>query len=113
MSPAQPSPVLQSPVRQSQIAGRRVGQQPPQALHPAINGRAVAHTRAEALDHAHRRGLPALLALDFQERAERLKALAKFLGERKEGLYAISDHVSSLRAPSGGTDPSQTHDRLI
>ncbi len=103
MSPAQPSPALQSPVLQSHIAGRWVGQLPAQALHSAINGRAVAHTHAEApdfaeaLDHARRRGVPALLALDFQERAERLKALAKFLGERKEELYAISAHTGATR----------------
>ena len=37
-----------------------------------------------------RTGLPALLELDFQQRAARLKALAKYLNERKEELYAIS-----------------------
>jgi oxepin-CoA hydrolase/3-oxo-5,6-dehydrosuberyl-CoA semialdehyde dehydrogenase len=93
-----------SPVLQSHIAGRWLGELPAQALHSAVNGRAVAHTHAEAPDFAeaiafaHRRGVPALLALDFQERAERLKALARFLGERKEELYAVSAHTGATRA---------------
>jgi oxepin-CoA hydrolase/3-oxo-5,6-dehydrosuberyl-CoA semialdehyde dehydrogenase len=88
---------------QSHIAGRWVGQQPAQVLHSAINGRPVAHTHAEAIDFAEavafarQRGVPALLKLDFQERAERLKALAKFLSERKEELYAVSAHTGATR----------------
>ena len=63
----------------------------------------MAHTHAEALDfgeavdYARRVGLPGLLALDFQQRAARLKALAKYLGERKEELYAISAHTGATR----------------
>ena len=45
-------------------------------------------------------GLPALMAMDFQQRAERLKALAKFLGEHKEAQYAISAHTGARRADS-------------
>ena len=45
-------------------------------------------------------GVPALLALDFQQRAARLKALAKFLMERKEALYAVSHHTGATRADS-------------
>ena len=92
-----------STVLQSHIAGRWLGQRASQALHSAIDGRPVAHTHAEAPDfgealaHARQHGLPGLLALDFQERAERLKALAKFLGERKEQLYAISAHTGATR----------------
>ncbi|HEY9025387.1 MAG TPA: phenylacetic acid degradation bifunctional protein PaaZ, partial [Burkholderiaceae bacterium] len=69
-------------------------------------GRTVATTHAdeidfgEAVDHARRVGVPALLALDFQQRAARLKALAKFLMERKEDLYAISAHTGATRADS-------------
>jgi oxepin-CoA hydrolase/3-oxo-5,6-dehydrosuberyl-CoA semialdehyde dehydrogenase len=51
----------------------------------------------EAVDYARRVGLPGLLALDFQQRAARLKALAKYLGERKEELYAISAHTGATR----------------
>jgi len=97
---------MNTPVLQSHIAGRWVGAQPAQLLKSAVNGRPVAHTHAEAVDfgeavdHARRTGLPALLALDFQQRAERLKALAKFLGERKEALYAVSAHTGATRADS-------------
>ena len=88
---------------QSFIGGRWIGQQPAQALRSAINGQTVAYTHAEgidfgeAVDYARRVGLPGLLALDFQQRAARLKALAKYLGERKEELYAISAHTGATR----------------
>ena len=64
----------------------------------------MAHTHAEAIDfaealhHARTVGLPNLLKLDFQQRAERLKALAKFLNEHKEALYAVSAHTGATRA---------------
>lgn len=92
------------PVLQSHIAGRWVGQEPREPLLSAVNGRPVFHTHAESIDfaealsHARSAGVPALLKLDFQERAERLKALAKFLGERKEELYAVSAHTGATRA---------------
>ncbi len=91
---------------QSFIGGRWIGHQGAQPLRSAINGHPVASTHAEALDfgeavaHARERGLPALMALDFQQRAERLKALAKYLGEHKEELYAISAHTGATRADS-------------
>ena len=99
---------------QSFIGGRWIGQQAAQALHSAVNGATVAHTHAEVLDFgealhfARGTGLPALMALDFQERASRLKALAKYLNEHKESLYAISAHTGATRADSwvdieGGT----------
>ena len=65
---------------QSYIAGRWVGQQAGTALRSAVNGVTVAHSHAEALDfgealhHARTVGLPGLLKLDFQQRAERLSA---------------------------------------
>ena len=92
------------PTLQSYIGGRWIGQQPAQALRSAVNGRTVFHTPAERLDfaeavhHARRVGVPALMALDFQARAERLKALAKYLGEHKEQLYAVSAHTGATRA---------------
>ncbi len=92
-----------TPVLQSHIAGRWFGQQPAMTLASAVNGRAVATTHAEsidfaqALDHARRVGVPALLALDFQQRAALLKALAKYLSERKEALYAVSAHTGATR----------------
>ncbi|MFE8643754.1 phenylacetic acid degradation bifunctional protein PaaZ [Sphingomonas sp. NCPPB 2930] len=89
---------------QSYIGGRWVGRQAAQALRSAVDGRTVAHTHAEAPDfaealhHARSVGLPGLLALDFQQRAERLKALAKYLAERKETLYALSTATGATRA---------------
>ena len=99
---------------QSLIAGRWIGSQPGSALHSAINGRAIFHTHADAIDFsealafARGTGLPALMAIDFQQRAARLKALAAYLNERKEQLYAVSAHTGATRSDSwvdieGGT----------
>lgn len=99
---------------QSFIAGRWLGQEPAQTLRSAVNGQPVYTTHAEAIDfaeavhHARTVGLPSLMALDFQQRAARLKALAKYLNEHKERLYAISAHTGATRADSwidieGGT----------
>jgi oxepin-CoA hydrolase/3-oxo-5,6-dehydrosuberyl-CoA semialdehyde dehydrogenase len=91
---------------QSHIAGRWLGNHPATALRSAINGQTVAHTHAEAIDfaeavhHARSVGLPNLLKLDFQQRADRLKAMAKFLNEHKEELYAVSAHTGATRADS-------------
>jgi oxepin-CoA hydrolase/3-oxo-5,6-dehydrosuberyl-CoA semialdehyde dehydrogenase len=93
-------------VLQSFIAGRWLGATPAQSLKSAVNGRPVAATHAEAIDfaeaveHARRVGVPALLKTDFQQRAGILKALAKLLIEKKEELYAISAHTGATRADS-------------
>ncbi len=103
-----------SHVLQSFIAGRWIGQQAAQALHSAINGQEVAFAHAESLDFAEAlqygriTGLNGMLAMDFQQRAAALRALAKYLGERKEELYAISAHTGATRIDSwvdieGGT----------
>jgi len=90
-------------VLQSYIAGRWVGTKPAQALRSAINGAPVAHTHAELIDfgeavqHARTTGLANLLKLDFQQRAGILRALAKYLSEHKEGLYAVSAHTGATR----------------
>jgi oxepin-CoA hydrolase/3-oxo-5,6-dehydrosuberyl-CoA semialdehyde dehydrogenase len=95
---------MSTPLLQSLIAGRWLGTEPAALLHSAIDGSAVAYTHAEAPDfaeaveHAHRVGVPALLALDFQQRAARLRALAAYLTERKEALYALSRHTGATRA---------------
>ena len=109
MGPSQMTNVLQS-----FIADRWIGQQPAQALHSAINGKEVAFAHAESLDFAEAlqygrtSGLNGMLAMDFQQRAAALRALAKYLGERKEELYAISAHTGATRIDSwidieGGT----------
>jgi len=92
-----------TPVLQSYIGGRWFGHDAAVTLASAVNGRPVAATHAEAIDfgealaHARAVGLPALLALDFQQRAERLKALARYLIEHKEQLYAVSAHTGATR----------------
>jgi len=93
-------------ILQSYLAGRWQGTQAAVALRSAVNGQTIGHTHAEALDfgeavdYARRKGLPGLMALDFQERALRLKALAKYLGEHKEQLYALSAHTGATRTDS-------------
>ncbi|HYP72031.1 MAG TPA: phenylacetic acid degradation bifunctional protein PaaZ [Variovorax sp.] len=93
-------------ILQSYIGGRWIGNEAAQDLRSAINGQVVARTHADAIDfgeavsHARSKGLPALLALDFQQRAERLKALSKYLAQHKEKLYAISAHTGATRADS-------------
>ena len=89
---------------QSYIAGRWVGQEAGQSLRSAVNGKPIYSTHAEtpdfaeAVHHARTVGLPGLLALDFQQRAARLRALAKYLMEHKEALYAVSAHTGATRA---------------
>jgi oxepin-CoA hydrolase/3-oxo-5,6-dehydrosuberyl-CoA semialdehyde dehydrogenase len=93
-------------ILQSYIGGRWQGTQAAGPLRSAVNGATVAHTHADALDfgeaveHARRKGLPALMAMDFQERALRLKALAKYLMEHKEQLYAVSAHTGATKVDS-------------
>ncbi|NDY92883.1 phenylacetic acid degradation bifunctional protein PaaZ [Ideonella livida] len=102
------------PLLQSFTAGRWTGHTEGALLRSAVNGRPVALTPqespdfAQAVAYARHTGLPGLLALDFQQRAARLKALAKYLNERKEQLYARSAHTGATRADSwidieGGT----------
>jgi oxepin-CoA hydrolase/3-oxo-5,6-dehydrosuberyl-CoA semialdehyde dehydrogenase len=90
-------------VLQSLIADRWVGSREGARLASAIDGSVIHHAHAdeldfgEAIEHARRAGGPALLALDFQQRAARLKALAAYLNGRKEELYAISRHTGATR----------------
>jgi oxepin-CoA hydrolase/3-oxo-5,6-dehydrosuberyl-CoA semialdehyde dehydrogenase len=90
-------------VLQSFIANRWIGAKPGQQLRSAVNGKPVASTHAESIDfaealhHARSTGLPNLLKLDFQQRAGILKALAKYLNDHKEALYAVSAHTGATR----------------
>ncbi|MET0264821.1 MAG: phenylacetic acid degradation bifunctional protein PaaZ [Duganella sp.] len=94
------------PVLQSLIGGRWLGQEAATPLHNAINHQLIYHTHAEAIDfaeavnYARKTGVPALMAMTFQQRAARLKALALYLMERKEELYAISHLTGATRADS-------------
>jgi len=96
-----------TPVLQSLIADRWIGTRPGGELSSAIDGTAIHHTHAEEIDfgealrHARRTGVAALMAMDFQQRASRLKALAAYMNERKESLYAISRHTGATRSDSG------------
>ncbi|MGZ5217832.1 MAG: aldehyde dehydrogenase family protein, partial [Caldimonas sp.] len=101
-------------ILQSLIADRWLGVRAGAALSSAIDGSTIRHTHADAIDfgealsHARKTGVPALMAMDFQQRAARLKALAAYVNERKEALYEISRHTGATRADSwvdieGGT----------
>ncbi|WP_449261832.1 hypothetical protein, partial [Escherichia coli] len=64
----------------SWIAGRWIGQEAAAPLHSALDGQLVYHTHAEKIDfdeavtYARKTGVPGLMKLDFQTRAQRLKA---------------------------------------
>jgi len=101
-------------ILQSLIADRWVGSRPGSRLVSAIDGSAIHHTHAEAIDFGEALafgrgiGVPALLKLDFQQRAVRLKGIAAYVNERKEELYTLSRHTGATRADSwvdieGGT----------
>ncbi len=91
---------------QSFIAGRWQGKEAHAPLHSALNNSLIYHTHAEAidfgeaLDYGRKTGIPALMALDYQQRAARLKALALYLMERKEELYEISKLTGATRPDS-------------
>ena len=88
---------------QSFIADRWIGTRAGSPLASAIDGSVIYHAHADELDFAEalafarRTGGPALLALGFQQRAAQLKAIAAYVNERKEELYAISRHTGATR----------------
>ncbi|MGF6233184.1 oxepin-CoA hydrolase/3-oxo-5,6-dehydrosuberyl-CoA semialdehyde dehydrogenase [Inquilinus ginsengisoli] len=69
----------------------------------AIDGRVVARLSSRGLDfaamvrHAREVGSPALRRLTFHQRADLLKALALYLSERKEPLYALAADTGATR----------------
>ncbi|WP_374658330.1 phenylacetic acid degradation bifunctional protein PaaZ [Inhella sp.] len=91
---------------QSYAAGRWVGQTQAKALRSALNGQVVHHLPEESPDfaemvaHARGPGLSNLLHTHFQDRARVLKALAAYLLERKEQLYAVSVPTGATRSDS-------------
>jgi oxepin-CoA hydrolase / 3-oxo-5,6-dehydrosuberyl-CoA semialdehyde dehydrogenase len=91
---------------QSFIGGRWLGAEAHTPLHSALDNQLIYHTHAEQIDFAEavhfarNTGVPALMKLDFQTRAQRLKALAMYLMERKEELYEISHLTGATRADS-------------
>jgi oxepin-CoA hydrolase/3-oxo-5,6-dehydrosuberyl-CoA semialdehyde dehydrogenase len=94
---------------QSFIGGRWLGEEAHTPLHSALDNKLIYHTHAEKIDFAEaihfarKTGVPALMKLDFQQRAQRLKALALYLMERKEELYEIS-HLTGATRPDSWVD---------
>ena len=72
-------------------------------LHDAVTGEPIARVSsagidmAAALDYGRRTGGPALRELTFHQRASLLKALASFLREQREELYALSARAGATR----------------
>ncbi|GGE66025.1 bifunctional aldehyde dehydrogenase/enoyl-CoA hydratase [Streptosporangium jomthongense] len=95
------------PVTKSFIAGEWIGEQKAKVLHSAINGDSVAYTHDEPLDfkkaveYGRKVGGKNLLAMDFQERALALKAMAIYLQEHRKKLYALSMHTGSSKSDNG------------
>ena len=75
-------------------------------LRDAVTGELVARISADgvdrsaALDYGRNVGGPALRDLTFHQRAALLKALASYLGERKEELYALSARTGATLGDS-------------
>ncbi|MGO4380430.1 phenylacetic acid degradation bifunctional protein PaaZ [Pseudoduganella sp. RAF53_2] len=94
---------------QSFIGGRWHGKEAATPLYNALTNGVIYHTHAEKLDFAEavhygrKTGIPSLMKLDFQQRAACLKALALYLMERKEELYAIS-HLTGATRPDSWVD---------
>jgi len=94
------------PTLQSLIAGRWHGAESHTALRSALDGAVIYHTHAEKIDFdealafARKTGLRTLMGQTFQGRAAILKALALYLMERKEELYAISHLTGATRQDS-------------
>ena len=94
---------------QSLIAGRWLGTEAHQPLHSALDNQLIYHTHADSIDfgeavtYARKTGVQALMQMDFQKRAQRLKALAAYLMERKEELYEIS-HLTGATRPDSWVD---------
>ena len=76
------------------------------AVHDAVTGEQVARLStagidmAAALDYGRTVGGPALRALTFHQRAALLKALASYLREHREELYALSARAGATRGDS-------------
>ena len=75
-------------------------------LTSAVTGEPVAHLTSDGLDfaaildHARSVGGANLRRLTFHERGEMLKALAKYLIERKAEFYALSSETGATRSDS-------------
>ncbi len=76
------------------------------AVHDAVTGEEIARLSttgidmAAALDYGRTVGGPALRALTFHQRAALLKALASYLREHREELYALSARSGATKGDS-------------
>src|SRR5215204_1415908 len=72
----------------------------------AVTGETVAEASSEGLDfpgmieYARTIGGPALRLMTFHQRALMLKEMAKYLGERKDGLYRLSAATGATKSDS-------------
>ena len=95
-------PMLRSYTGGAWRAGRGEGV----PLHDAVTGEPIARISsagidmAAALDHGRRAGGPALRELTFHQRAALLKALASYLREHREELYALSARTGATPGDS-------------
>ncbi|GAA1305137.1 phenylacetic acid degradation bifunctional protein PaaZ [Saccharothrix xinjiangensis] len=75
-------------------------------LHDAVTGEEIARISSDgvdmaaALDHGRRVGGPALRELTFHQRGALLKALASYLMEHRDELYALSARSGATRTDS-------------
>ncbi|WP_027856924.1 phenylacetic acid degradation bifunctional protein PaaZ [Marinobacterium jannaschii] len=92
---------------QSYINGHWVeGKDDGVTVYNAVNGATIGQVSSSGIDfgdavaYARQTGGPALRQLTFHERANRLKALAKHLMEKKEEFYRISAWTGATRGDS-------------
>ena len=92
---------------QNFVSGRWVeGDGPGTPLLHAVTGEVVATATSEGidfagmLDYARKVGGPALRRMTFHQRARMLKAMAMYLGERKDAFYALSTATGATKADS-------------
>ena len=75
-------------------------------LFHAVTGEQIGEAGSGGLDfkamthYARAVGGPTLRAMTFHQRAARLKALAKYLMERKDAFYALSSATGATKADS-------------
>lgn len=89
------------------IAGNWIpGEGDGQVLYDAVTGEEIAKATTEGLDfasmldYARRVGNPALRKMSFHDRGRMLRALAIYLGERKEKFYQVSYKTGATKADS-------------
>ncbi len=110
---------------QSYVSGQWVeGQDQGVEVFNAVNGDSVGHVSSTGIDfgevlrYGRETGGPALRALTFHERANRLKALAQHLQAKKQDFYRISSWTGATRTDSwidieGGIGTMFTYSSLV